>query len=55
MRALYRGVCHTKILHFRAPIYPKIAVRYTKYRYHFTIYWQPLISQIPGRYDMWAL
>ena len=38
IRALYRGVCHTKVLHFRAPLYPKIAVRYTKYRFHFTIY-----------------
>ncbi len=42
-RALYRGVCHTKILDFRAPLYSKIAIQYTKYRFHFTIYWQTLI------------
>ena len=37
-RALYRGVCHTKILDFRPPLYPIIAIQYTKYRFHFTIY-----------------
>ncbi len=43
-RALYRGVYHTKILDFRAPLYPKIAIQYTKYRFDFTIYWQTFIS-----------
>ena len=43
IRALYRGVCHTKILDFRAPLYPKITIKYTKYRFHFTIYWQRAI------------
>ena len=40
--ALYRGVCHTIILDFRAPLYPKIITQYTKYSFHFTIYWQTL-------------
>ena len=31
------------MLDFRAPLYPKIAIQYTKYRFHFTIYWQTLV------------
>ncbi len=45
-RALYRGVCHTKILDFRAPLYQKITIQYTKYRFHFTIYRQTFISHV---------
>ena len=40
--SIHRGVCHTKILDFRTPLYPEIATQYTKYRFHFTIYWLTL-------------